>query len=111
MPQSRFLKKWAQPILVPAVVLVAVVFILALVAQQFESLQDRVRHTTDVKGRLTLVYSLLQEAEAGVRGFILTNDDFYLDSLAEAVEWISAQHAEPDGGGPSHDHSSGGTPR
>ncbi|MCA0200663.1 MAG: CHASE3 domain-containing protein [Proteobacteria bacterium] len=84
MPESRFLKKWAQPILVPAVVLVAVVVILALVAQQFQGLQDRVRHTTDVKGRLTLVYSLLQEAEAGVRGFILTQDEFYLSSLTEA---------------------------
>ncbi|MCC6912213.1 MAG: CHASE3 domain-containing protein [Rhodospirillaceae bacterium] len=86
MPQNRFLKKWAQPILVPAVVLVAVVVILALVAQQFQGLQDRVRHATDVKGRLTLVYSLLQEAEAGVRGFILTDDSFYLISLTEAEQ-------------------------
>ncbi|MGE3474927.1 MAG: CHASE3 domain-containing protein [Rhodospirillaceae bacterium] len=86
MPQNRFLKKWAQPILVPAVVLVAVVVILALVAQQFQGLQDRVRHATDVKGRLTLVYSLLQEAEAGVRGFILTDDAFYLISLTEAEQ-------------------------
>ncbi|MGE4062014.1 MAG: CHASE3 domain-containing protein [Rhodospirillaceae bacterium] len=91
MPQSRFLKKWAQPILVPAVVLIAVVAILALVAQQFEGLQDRVRHATDVKGRLTLVYSLVQEAEAGVRGFILTSDDFYLSSLAEADQRLTPE--------------------
>ncbi|MGE3334310.1 MAG: CHASE3 domain-containing protein [Rhodospirillaceae bacterium] len=84
MPQIRFLKRWAQSILVPAVVLVAIVVILALVAQQFQGLQDRVRHTTDVKGRLSLVYSLLQEAEAGVRGFILTNDEFYLATLIDA---------------------------
>jgi signal transduction histidine kinase len=91
VPQSRFLKKWAQPILVPAVVLVAVVVILALVAQQFQGLQDRVRHATDVKGRLTLVYSLLQEAEAGVRGFILTDDDFYLASLTEAEQRLKPE--------------------
>ncbi len=84
LPQSRFLRKWAQPILVPAVVLVAIVAILALVAQQFQGLQERVRHTTDVKGRLTLVYSLLQEAEAGVRGYILTHDDFHLTALTDA---------------------------
>ncbi len=91
MPQSRFLKRWAQPILVPAVVLVAIVVILALVAQQFQGLQDRVRHTTDVKGRLTLVYSLLQEAEAGVRGFILTNDEFYLATLIEAEQRLKPE--------------------
>jgi len=91
VPQSRFLKKWAQPILVPAVVLVAVVVILALVAQQFQGLQDRVRHTTDVKGRLTLVYSLLQEAEAGVRGFILTDDEFYLASLTDARQRLKPE--------------------
>jgi signal transduction histidine kinase len=91
VPQSRFLKKWAQPILVPAVVLVAVVVILALVARQFQGLQDRVRHATDVKGRLTLVYSLLQEAEAGVRGFILTEDDFYLASLTDAEQRLKPE--------------------
>ena len=91
MPQSRFLKKWSQPILIPALVLVAVVVILALVAQQYQGLQDRVRHTTDVKGRLTLVYSLVQEAEAGVRGFILTNDDFHLASLNDARQRLTPE--------------------
>lgn len=91
MPQSRFLKKWSQPILVPAIVPVAVVVILALVAQQYQGLQDRVRHTTDVKGRLTLVYSLVQEAEAGVRGFILTNDDFHLASLNDARQRLTPE--------------------
>lgn len=91
MPQSRFLKKWSQPILIPALVLVAVVVILALVAQQYQGLQDRVRHTTDVKGRLTLIYSLVQEAEAGVRGFILTNDDFHLASLNDARQRLTPE--------------------
>jgi len=91
VPQSRFLKKWSQPILIPALVLVAVVVILALVAQQYQGLQDRVRHTTDVKGRLTLIYSLVQEAEAGVRGFILTNDDFHLASLNDARQRLTPE--------------------
>ncbi len=91
MRQNRFLKKWAQPILVPAVVLVAVVAILALVAQQYQGLQDSVRHATDVKGRLTLVYSVVQEAEAGVRGFILTTDDFYLSALSEAEQRLKPE--------------------
>ncbi len=91
MPEDRFLKKWAQPILVPAVVLVAIVLILALVAQQFQGLQEQVRHATDIKGRLTLVYSLLQEAEAGVRGFILTEDEFYLVSLTEAEQRLTPE--------------------
>jgi signal transduction histidine kinase/ActR/RegA family two-component response regulator len=91
VPQSRFLKKWSQPILIPALVLVAVVVILALVAQQYQGLQDRVRHTTDVKGRLTLVYSFVQEAEAGVRGLILTNDDFHLASLNDARQRLTPE--------------------
>jgi signal transduction histidine kinase len=89
--QNRFLKKWAQPILVPAVVLVAVVAILALVARQYQGLQDSVRHATDVKGRLTLVYSVVQEAEAGARGFILTTDDFYLTALSEAEQRLKPE--------------------
>jgi len=81
---SRNLKKWAQPILVPVIVLIAVVLILALVVQQLRGLQESVRHTTDVKERLTLVSALLQDAESGVRGFALTGDDFHLRALSEA---------------------------
>jgi len=72
-------------------VLVAVVVILALVVQQFQGVQDGARHATDVKGRLTLVYSLLQEAEAGVSGFVLTTDDFHLSSLAEAEQRLTPE--------------------
>ncbi|NUJ80522.1 CHASE3 domain-containing protein [Methylocystis sp. FS] len=43
------------------------------------------RHTIQVQSDLYQLYGLLQAAESGQRGFIITQDERYLDACAEAV--------------------------
>ena len=43
------------------------------------------RHTVHVQSDLYQLYGLLQAAESGQRGFIITQDERYLDACAEAV--------------------------
>jgi signal transduction histidine kinase len=43
------------------------------------------RHTIQVQSDLYQLYGLLQAAESGQRGFIITQDERYLDASAEAV--------------------------
>ncbi|MGB5087127.1 MAG: CHASE3 domain-containing protein, partial [Methylocystis silviterrae] len=43
------------------------------------------RHTIHVQSDLYQLYGLLQAAESGQRGFIITQDERYLDACAEAV--------------------------
>jgi signal transduction histidine kinase len=44
-----------------------------------------VQHTLTVQGQLTRVLSLLQDAETGQRGFLLTGDATYLDPFTSAT--------------------------
>ncbi len=52
---------------------------------------DAVAHTVRNEARLATVQSLLQDAELGQRGYLLTGDTFYLDPYTRAVEAIGGE--------------------
>jgi signal transduction histidine kinase/CheY-like chemotaxis protein len=82
------LKTWVRPILVPAVVFIAVALILTVVTRQIRTLQEDVRHTQEVKDQLTNVTSLLVEGETAVRGYVLTGDRGILQPYLEARDKV-----------------------
>ncbi len=79
-------KKWAQPILVPAVVFIAVALILTVVTRQIRSLQEDVRHTQEVKDQLNDILMLLKDGETATRGYVLTGDKTILQPALDARE-------------------------
>lgn len=50
--------------------------------------REATRHAVNVQARLTDLLSLLQDAETGQRGFLLTGSDAYLVPYAHAIETI-----------------------
>lgn len=88
MVETGGLKRWAQPILVPAIVFVAVALVLGVVTRQIISLQDEVRHTQVVKDHLTSLMNLLQESETAVRGYLLTGSDEILQPYKDARDAV-----------------------
>lgn len=55
---------------------------------------ERVTHTYEVRARLKSVVIAMAEAEAGVRGYMLTNDEAYLGPNAAAAAAIPSLFAE-----------------
>lgn len=84
MSQQPNWKKWAQPVLVPAVVFVAVVLMLSIVTREIRTLQEEVRHTQEVKDQLTDILSALVDSETAIRGFILSGEEAALEPYLEA---------------------------
>ena len=58
-----------------------------------EELEDqaRVEHTLDVRSRLLRTLATLQDVETGERGFLLTNDESFLEPYDAAVRAIDEQ--------------------
>jgi len=54
---------------------------------------ERVKHTHEVLGSLVRVLSLLQDAEVGQRGYLLTSDKAYLEPYSDALNQISLEVA------------------
>jgi CHASE3 domain sensor protein len=57
--------------------------------KQFETAKDAVVHTSIVKNNLTEILSMLKDAEAGQRGYILTGDTIYLEPYKGAEKQIN----------------------
>ena len=53
--------------------------------------QARVEHTLDVRSRLLRTLATLQDVETGERGFLLTNDESFLEPYDAAVRAIDEQ--------------------
>ncbi len=58
-----------------------------------KQLEDQawVEHTLDARSRLLRTLSTLQDAETGERGFLLTNDESFLEPYEEAIRTIDEQ--------------------
>jgi signal transduction histidine kinase len=85
---SSLWSRWGQALLIPIVVFIAITGILTLVTRELIDMQGQLRHTQDVKDQLASIYSTMQEAESGTRGFILSGDERYLASYETAKNEI-----------------------
>ena len=68
-----------------ALLLGVVAISLILVGQQ-AAVETRIKNALEAQLRLTRVFSLLQDAETGQRGYLLTGQESYLDPYRAAVE-------------------------
>ena len=75
-------------------VLVTLVFLVYLGVRTMTKAGDEVTHTLQVQNRIALVQSLVQDAETGQRGYLLTGDATYLAPYAAAVASLDARIAE-----------------
>ncbi|MHB1206084.1 MAG: ATP-binding protein [Rhodospirillaceae bacterium] len=82
--------RWGRAILIPVVIFVIVFSMLAVVARQYAALQQDQARAEDLKSGVTGLYLDLQEAESGVRAFILSGNEAYLDALTQAQTAIPA---------------------
>ena len=60
-------------------------------AKSYEARLDAVNHTLDVQRRITSVLSVLQDAETGQRGYLLTGDAKYLDPFEGARRRLTVE--------------------
>ncbi len=73
--------------------------LLAVIAANFflnaRQLQDQegVQHSLNVELRLARIFSMLQDAETGQRGYLLTREEPYLDPYNAAVQTINSEMA------------------
>ncbi|OQP87764.1 hypothetical protein BTR14_04185 [Rhizobium rhizosphaerae] len=78
------------PIVMATIILAATLISLSLWLSSRSSEADRaVAHTVRNHRRLSIVQSLLQDAEIGQRGYLLTGDSFYLEPYDTAVAQIN----------------------
>jgi len=77
--------RWSQPILIPVLVFIAVAAMLTVVTRQLQNLQEEVRHTEEVRDELSSLLGVLQEAESGSRGYLLTGSALFLEPYNRAV--------------------------
>ena len=80
--------RWGRVILIPVIIFVVVFSMLAVVARQYAALQQDQARAEDLKSGLTAIYIDLQEAESGVRGFVVSGNEEYLEPLTQAVAAI-----------------------
>src|SRR5580698_9477284 len=76
----------------PAIVLLICV-LLARQTLQNDATNRAVAHSTMVRTRLQNVFSLLQDAETGQRGYLLTSQEQYLEPYEAATANIGSQMA------------------
>ena len=86
--------RWGRAILIPVIIFVVVFSVLAVVARQYATLQQDQARAEDLKSGLTAVYIDLQEAESGVRGYIVSGNEDYLEPLTSAVAASPAAFAK-----------------
>lgn len=67
------------------VLLMGVVAVTAWYVSRQETANKWVRHTLEVRERLARILSVLQDAETGQRGYLLTGDESYLDPFKHAM--------------------------
>ncbi|MBX7200116.1 MAG: CHASE3 domain-containing protein [Rhodospirillaceae bacterium] len=82
--------RWGQAILIPAIIFVVVFSMMAVLARQYAALQQDQARAEDLKSGLTAIYIDLQEAESGVRGFVVSGNEEYLAPMTRASEDIPA---------------------
>jgi len=73
------------PLAVGFVLLTGVVAVTAWFVSRQESANKWVQHTLEVRERLARILSVLQDAETGQRGYLLTADESYLDPFKRAM--------------------------
>lgn len=66
-------------------ILIVVLGLAAWLIERQRADNDAVRHTLNVEARLAKTLSLLQDAETGQRGYLLTGDDEYLKPYEDAL--------------------------
>jgi CHASE3 domain sensor protein len=81
MPQLR----GVVPLAVGFVLLTGVVAFTAWFVSRQESANGWVQHKLEVRERLARILSVLQDAETGQRGYLLTGDESYLDPFKRAM--------------------------
>jgi signal transduction histidine kinase/CheY-like chemotaxis protein len=79
------------PIAMGLALLLAIVSAAAFLAYKQVEDQRWVRHTADVQRRIAHVLSLLQDAETGQRGFLITGDQSYLEPFARSAPLIDME--------------------
>ena len=79
---SRWAAHWLP--LIAGLCLAAVAAATIGLGLQYRSQLDWVRHTEEVKGNLTEAFSLVQDAELGKRGYLLTGDEAYARRIDDA---------------------------
>ena len=80
--------RWGRVILIPVIAFAIVFSMLAVVARQYAALQQDQARAEDLKSGLTAIYIDLQEAESGVRGYIFSDNEDYLEPLTRATQAI-----------------------
>ena len=70
--------------LMAGIFVVAIAAAMIVLGLQYRSQLDLVRHTEEVKGNLRQVFSLVQDAELGRRGYLLTGDEAYARRIDDA---------------------------
>ena len=88
-PSDRGVSAWLAPLLVLAVAVLSVLTLWA--AKSYESRLDAVNRTLSVQKRITTVLSVLQDAEIGQRGYLLTGDGKYLGPFEGARRRLAAE--------------------
>ena len=76
-------------LLVGAIILSGISYANVWSAVKLESAQEWVEHTHKVENAISHVLSILQDAETGQRGFLLTGDRSYLEAFRSAQRQIS----------------------
>lgn len=75
---------------IAAVVLVAMVGILGWLIWEYNRTVELLQHTVDVKTSILEVFSSVQNAESGNRGYILTGDELFLQHYSHVLAIASA---------------------
>ena len=90
-------KQAPQALLLKAVALVSVTVMVVLLVFSYRNLagyirqNDDIRHSHEVIRELDQLFSLVQDAETGARGYLLSNDTNFLRPYAQAAELLPKQ--------------------
>ena len=76
---------------ITAMLLVAVIGATVWLGFEYRQEVAAVQHTLEVEKNLSRLLSIVQDAETGQRGFLLTGDDVYLDVHGKAVAEIAGE--------------------
>jgi len=89
-PTRKFVASGLFGIALGFAVLALAVFVAVRAESQRRAAGAWLRHTIQVQSDLYQLYGLLQAAESGQRGFIITQDERYLDASSEATRKLPA---------------------
>ena len=96
MPKTQSKKRIVQILTIATLVLVPLILCLsgATLYLEFKHTKDmdaRVLNSYEIRSQIQHVFSLLQDAETGYRGYIITGEDRYLEPYRKAVSKIDLQ--------------------